>query len=187
MSADACSAPQYNGVESSYGCTAADICPASVYTALAAVRTAPVLSLDAANVTLDQCSSGPLLLTFANTGARTGAVVVTYTLPAGYEYTGLAAGTTPSPELQPLLGTEGELVFGYAAIGQQQVTNTLRISVTRDLAHRGVSQHCYGDRQAWLCRHLRHLERRRGAGHRQADRCCAWTCPALRRRPCRRR
>ncbi len=98
VSADACSAPQYNVVESSYGCTGADICPASVYTAQAAVRTAPVLSLDAANVTLDQCSSGPLLLTFANTGARTGAVVVTYTLPAGYEYTGLAAGTTPIPE-----------------------------------------------------------------------------------------
>lgn len=134
VGAGACSAPQYNVVESSYGCTGADICPASVYTAQAQVTTAPALSLDAANVTFDQCSSGPLLLTFANTGARTGAVVVTYTLPAGYQYTGLAGGTTPIPDAQPSLGAEGELVFDYGAIDQQQVTNTLRISVTRDLA-----------------------------------------------------
>ena len=134
----ACSAPQYNVVESSYGCTEADICPASVYTAQAAVATAPVLSLDAANVTFDQCSSGPLLLTFANSGARTGAVVVTYTLPPGYQYAGLAPGTTPPPSAQPLLGGKGELVFGYDEIPQQQVTNTLRISVTRDVDAPGV-------------------------------------------------
>ncbi|MFN8465060.1 MAG: hypothetical protein U0X20_05890 [Caldilineaceae bacterium] len=138
VGAGACSAPQYNVVKSSYGCSEADICPASVYSAQAEVTTAPVLSLDAANVTLDQCSSGPLLLTFANTGARTGAVVVTYTLPAGYQYTGLAAGTTPIPPVHPALGAVGELVFGYDAISQQQVTNTLRISVTRDLAAPGA-------------------------------------------------
>ena len=97
-----------------------------------------MLSLDAANVTLDQCSSGPLLLTFANSGARTGAVAVTYTLPSGYEYSGLAVGTTPIPDSQPPVGAKGDLVFGYDAIGQQQVTNTLRISVTRDLAAPGA-------------------------------------------------
>ena len=74
-----------------------------------------------------------------HTGPRTGAVVVTYTLPAGYEYTGLAARHDADPEWQPAMRAKGELVFGYAAIGQQQVTNTLRISVKpRALAAPGV-------------------------------------------------
>ena len=42
------------------------------------------------------------------------------------------------PAPQPLTGAEGELVFGYGEIDQQQVTNTLRISVTRDLAAAGA-------------------------------------------------
>ena len=138
VGAAACTDPKFNVVEASYGCSGADICPASVYTAQAAVATAPVLSLDAANATLDQCGAGPLLLTFANTGARTGAVVVTYTLPSGYQYAGLAAGTIPAPAAQPAPGAKGDLVFAYGEIDQQQVTNTLRISITRDLAAAGA-------------------------------------------------
>ena len=47
-------------------------------------------------------------------------------------------GTTPLPVAQPPPGSKGELVFAYDEIDQQQVTNTLRISVTRDLDAPGV-------------------------------------------------
>lgn len=69
VGAGACTAPEDNDVTASYSCSATDSCPSPTYSARAGIDTAPMLSLDVANVTLDQCSAGPLLLNFANTGA----------------------------------------------------------------------------------------------------------------------
>ena len=89
-----------------------------------------------------------------------------------------------APDAQPALGTKGELVFAYDEIDQQQVTNTLRISVTRDLAAPGrVSTRATVVRQAWLCRHLRRLEGQCRAGQRQADGPAPGPCPAFAQTP----
>ncbi len=134
----ACADSKQNVVEAAYGCSELDVCPSSTYTAAAQVDTAPIFAINTANATFDQCDSGPLAVTFANTGARTGAIAVTYTLPAGYQYAGLAPGTLPAPDSQPLVGEKGKLVFGYDAIAQQQITNTLMISIARDLSAPGA-------------------------------------------------
>ena len=129
----ACGAAQGNSVVARYACAAADVCPSPIYNAQAGVTTVPALSLDAANGTFDQCGSGPLVVNFNNTGARTGELIITYTLPSGYKYTGLDPATTPMPIVSPTVGATGIISFHYASLGQEQVGNSLRMNVTRDL------------------------------------------------------
>ncbi len=130
----ACSGDNINRVIVQSGCDAGDICTTEALSAEATIESRPALQVTAPNVTLNQCGPGPLEVTFANNGARAENVVITYTLPAGMTYVGVATGSDPQPDATPAAGASGVITFGYAIIDSLVTTNTLRFSVTADSA-----------------------------------------------------
>jgi len=137
VTADVCTQPLINEGSASVGCSLDDVCPAEPYSAQAEIDINPGFSMVAADATLDQCAAGPLMLSITNNGARAGNVVITYTLPTGFAYAGLAPATNPLPTISPAVGTTGTLVFSYTTFNQLS-TATLAISVTNDLQSPGA-------------------------------------------------
>ena len=133
----ACTGVQTNTVDTRIGCALEDVCT-PLFSAQSTVDTDPVFDLVVAGQTLDQCASGPLEIGFTNTGARSGNVVISVTLPAGLAYTGIAPGADPMPVVAPSVGATGTLVFSYTEIAQTTLTNTLMISVANDLESAGA-------------------------------------------------
>lgn len=132
-----CTQPLVNEGAASVGCSLNDVCPAEPYAAQAEIDINPNFSIAAADAILDQCAPGPLTLSITNNGARSDNVIVTYTLPAGFAYAGLAPSTNPMPAISPTVGVTGALVFSYTAFDQLS-TATLAISVTNDLQSAGA-------------------------------------------------
>ncbi len=137
VSADVCASPKENVGAVYAACSLTDLCTANPYSAQAEVDTSPAFTLNAPNLSLDQCSPGPLTVSIINAGARSDAVVLTYTLPAGLTYAGIAPNSTITPAISPTVGVTGSLVFSFTAIEQLR-TETLAISVTNDLAFASV-------------------------------------------------
>ena len=133
---NACNKSTANVGEASYGCSASDICLATPVTASVTYTTQPAFTISAADATLDQCGGGPVIIDFANNGARAQNVVVTYTLPAGLIYNGLDAGSDPTTTLiySPALGATGTITWMYSVIDTLVTTNTLRFNVKNDPA-----------------------------------------------------
>jgi hypothetical protein len=111
---------------------------APAYTAQSTIDTAPVFDLLLTNYTQNQCAPDPLTIRFANSGARSGAVAISVTLPVGLAYAGLASGSLPAPAVTPSIGATGTVVFRYTGIAQVSLTNTLAISVANDLQAAGA-------------------------------------------------
>jgi uncharacterized repeat protein (TIGR01451 family)/fimbrial isopeptide formation D2 family protein len=132
-----CSQPLVNEGAVSVGCSLNDVCPAEPYAAQAEIDINPNFSIAAADAILDQCAPGPLTLSITNNGARSDNVIVTYTLPVGFAYAGLAPSTNPVPAISPTVGVTGALVFSYTTFDQLS-TATLAISVTNDLQSAGI-------------------------------------------------
>ena len=99
-----------------------------------AFSTTPILTISPQPATVDQCGGGPIIIDFANNGALAKNVVISYTLPAGLAYNGLAAGTNPTPMFSPTIGATGQITFLYSVIGTQVTTNTLRFNVKNNPA-----------------------------------------------------
>ena len=134
MASNACTISTTNVISASYGCSTGDVCLAVPVTASVAFDTKPAFTVSPQNVTLDQCGPGPVIINFANNGARAQNVVVTYTLPTGLAYNGLAAGSNPTTTLvySPALGTTGVITWMYSVIDTLVTTNTLRFNVKND-------------------------------------------------------
>ncbi|MCS6825189.1 MAG: DUF1080 domain-containing protein, partial [Caldilinea sp.] len=132
VTADACSTPNSsNRAWAYYGCSSklSGACAAASGSVTTTFSTSPSLSLSTPPVTIDQCSGGPIVVNFPNNGARAENVVITYTLPPGLAYNGLAPGFYPTPTLSPTLGATGVITWLYDVIAQEVTTNTLRFNV----------------------------------------------------------
>ena len=101
VASNACSVGTTNQALAFYGCAAGQNCLAAPVTSTVAFTTTPILTISPQNATVDQCSGGPIIINFANNGALAQNVVISYTLPAGLAYNGLAAGTDPTPSAAP--------------------------------------------------------------------------------------
>jgi uncharacterized repeat protein (TIGR01451 family) len=132
VGSEVCTAAQENLGVASAACSLQDVCSATPYVAQAEVDTQPSFSLATPSVTLDQCGGGPLVINFPNSGARAENVVITYTLPAGLAYAGLASGASPAPDISPAVGATGVITWLYAVIAPESLTNTLRFTVVND-------------------------------------------------------
>ncbi|MCB0050134.1 MAG: DUF11 domain-containing protein, partial [Caldilinea sp.] len=131
VTSDACTNPNTsNRASASYGCSTSDVCAAASSTVTTTFSTAPDFTLATPPVTLDQCSGGPIVVSFPNAGARAENVVITYTLPSGLAYAGLSPGYYPTPVYSPTIGATGVITWLYDIIGQEVTTNTLTFSVT---------------------------------------------------------
>lgn len=132
ISANACNLPNTtNQAWAYYGCSADfnGVCAAASGSVTTTFSTSPSLSLSTPAVTIDQCSGGPIVVNFPNNGARAENVVITYTLPPGLAYNGLASGVYPTPTISPSIGATGAITWFYPVIGQEVTTNTLRFNV----------------------------------------------------------
>ncbi|MBE2236684.1 MAG: DUF11 domain-containing protein, partial [Caldilineaceae bacterium] len=130
VTADACTNPNtVNRASASYGCSTADVCAAASSTVTTTFSTKPAFTLATPGATLDQCSGGPIIVNFPNAGARAENVVLTYTLPAGLAYAGLATGSYPAPTISPTVDATGVITWLYDVINQEVTTNTLRFNV----------------------------------------------------------
>jgi len=128
---NACNLSTLNVGQASYGCSESDICLTTPVTASVTYTTQPAFTISAVDATVDQCSGGPITLDFANTGARAQNVVVTYTLPSGLAYNGLAAGSNPTATLiySPAVGATGVITWMYSSVDTLVTTNTLQFNV----------------------------------------------------------
>lgn len=133
LTAEACAINMTNVGAASFACTD-ETCLTEFVTADAFVDTKPRFSVAPQNVTLNQCGPGPIVINFSNQGAQANNVVVSYTLPSGFIYDGLAPGLDPMPTISPTLGASGVITFGYAVIPTEQTTNTLRFNVASSLS-----------------------------------------------------
>ena len=129
VASNACSVNTLNVGRATYGCSTSDICLTVPVTAGVAFDTKPVLTVSPQNATIDQCSGGPVIINFANNATRAQNVVVTYTLPSGVAYNGLAPGACRRPVYQPAIGATGTITWMYSVIGTLVTTNTLRFNV----------------------------------------------------------
>ncbi|HHY55738.1 MAG TPA: DUF11 domain-containing protein, partial [Chloroflexi bacterium] len=132
VTANACTTPNSsNRAWAYYGCSSdfSGLCAAASGSVTTTFSTSPALSLSTPSATIDQCSGGPIVVDFPNNGARAENVVITYTLPPGLAYNGLAAGIYPTPTISPSIGATGVLTWLYPVIGQEATTNTLRFNV----------------------------------------------------------
>ncbi len=102
--------------------------------------TKPSFAITPTNTILDQCglsptsagSRPPMILNFGNGGARAQNVVISYTLPAGFAYDGLAATTNPTPTVKPAIGATGTITWLYSVIATNVATPTLQFYVKND-------------------------------------------------------
>ena len=120
-----------NTARATFGCDVGDVCLGVEVSADAVFDTRPVFSVNAINTSLNQCGPGPIRIDFSNTGARAANVVLSYTLPAGFAYAGLAGGTTPAPATEPAPGATGTLTWSYTEIAQTS-DNSVRFTVTNE-------------------------------------------------------
>ncbi|MBK8798711.1 MAG: DUF11 domain-containing protein [Anaerolineales bacterium] len=131
VTSDACTNPNTsNRASASYACSTSDVCAAASSTVTTTFSTKPAFTLATPSVTLDQCSGGPIIVNFPNAGARAESVVLTYTLPTGLAYAGLATGYYPTPTISPTVGASGVITWLYDVIQQEVTTNTLRFNVS---------------------------------------------------------
>jgi len=132
VGSNACSLDTSNIVTASFGCSTGDVCSTESITASASIDTKPVFTLDIDDLTLNPCGGGPVVINFANSGARAQNMVISYTLPTGLVYNGLATGTDPTPNISPTIGASGTITFSYASVDSGITDGILKFNLSSD-------------------------------------------------------